>query len=58
MAFPDTHRWDVKDGRGRTPSKRDLTKMAGNAVTPHAARDLARVVVEALTGVAARPIRG
>lgn len=53
MAFPDTYRWDVKDGRGRTPSKRDLTKMAGNAVTPPAARDIAHVVVEGLTGVAA-----
>lgn len=52
MAFPDTYRWDVKDSRGRTPSKRDLTKMAGNAVTPPAARDIAHVVVEALTGYA------
>ncbi|MFB7890380.1 DNA cytosine methyltransferase [Cellulosimicrobium cellulans] len=50
MAFPVTYRWDVKDSKGRTPSNRDLVKMAGNAVTPPASRDLIAVVVESLTG--------
>ena len=53
MAFPAEYRWDVADDRGRTPSKRDLTKMAGNAVTPPAARDLGTVVVEDVFGAAA-----
>lgn len=48
MAFPSDYRWDVKDAKGRTPSNRDLTKMAGNAVTPPAARDLMSAVVSAL----------
>lgn len=50
MAFPGTYRWDVKDSKGRTPSNRDLVKMAGNAVTPPAARDLVATVVESLAG--------
>lgn len=50
MAFPTTYRWDVLDSRGRTPSKRDLVKMAGNAVTPPAARDIIAAVSAAITG--------
>lgn len=50
MAFPDDYRWDVPDSRGRMPSKRDLTKVAGNAVTPPAARDLMATVAAAITG--------
>lgn len=50
MAFPKDYNWDVLNEKGRRPSNRDLVKMAGNAVTPPAARDLAAVVVEALTG--------
>lgn len=53
MAFPTTYRWDVRDSRGRLPSRRNLVKMAGNAVTPPAARDLIAAVVEALGGDAA-----
>lgn len=53
MAFPSTYRWDVRDNRGRTPSKRDLVKMAGNAVTPPASRDLGHAVVEDVFGEAA-----
>lgn len=48
MAFPDDYRWDVRDERGRTPSNRDLVKMAGNAVTPPSSRDLGHAVVESL----------
>ncbi len=52
MAFPGTYRWDVRDSKGRTPSNRDLVKMAGNAVTPPASRDLIATVVESITGEA------
>lgn len=50
MAFPRTYRWDVLNDKGRTPSNRDLVKMAGNAVTPPASRDIMAAVMEALTG--------
>lgn len=50
MAFPTWYDWHVLDDRGRAPSNRNLVKMAGNAVTPPAARDLIGAVVEALTG--------
>ncbi|MFD6029819.1 DNA cytosine methyltransferase [Cellulosimicrobium funkei] len=53
MAFPSDYRWDATDPKtGRPASNRDLVKMAGNAVTPPAARDLVATVVEALTGEA------
>lgn len=50
MAFPSDYRWDVRDAKGKTPSNRDLTKMAGNAVTPPSSRDLVAAVAEAITG--------
>lgn len=52
MAFPPDYRWDVKDSKGRTPSNRDLVKMAGNAVTPPTSRDIIWPIAEAL-GVSA-----
>jgi len=53
MAFPSTYRWDAIDPKtGRAATNADVTKMAGNAVTPPAARDLAACVVEAITGEA------
>jgi DNA (cytosine-5)-methyltransferase 1 len=53
MAFPPDYRWDAVDPeKGRPASNADVTKMAGNAVTPPAARDLAACVVEAITGEA------
>ncbi len=53
MAFPADYRWDAIDpDKGRPASNADVTKMAGNAVTPPAARDLIATVVEALTGEA------
>jgi DNA (cytosine-5)-methyltransferase 1 len=48
MAFPADYAWDVLDANGKPPSKRDLVKMAGNAVTPPAARDLISAVVASL----------
>lgn len=53
MAFPKDYDWRVLNAKGKPPANRDLVKMAGNAVTPPAARDIAAVVVEALTGEAA-----
>jgi DNA (cytosine-5)-methyltransferase 1 len=53
MAFPTDYDWDVRDDRGKTPSNRDLVKMAGNAVTPPASRDIVGCVVEHFTGEAA-----
>ena len=51
MAFPGEYRWDVIDPKtGRQASDRNLTKMAGNAVTPPAARDLIATVAAAITG--------
>lgn len=51
MAFPASYRWDVVNPEtGRAASNRDVVKMAGNAVTPPAARDLMAAVLEALTG--------
>jgi DNA (cytosine-5)-methyltransferase 1 len=45
MAFPADYIWDG--------TRRERVKLAGNAVTPPAARDLAAAVVEALSGEAA-----
>lgn len=45
MAFPGTYQW--------LGTRRERVKMAGNAVTPPAARDLIAAVAEALMGVAA-----
>lgn len=51
MAFPASYRWDVIDPEsGRLASHRNVVKMAGNAVTPPAARDLMAAVIEAMTG--------
>jgi DNA (cytosine-5)-methyltransferase 1 len=51
MAFPGDYAWDVVDpDKGRPATKRNLVKMAGNAVTPPAARDLMATVAAALTG--------
>ncbi|WP_211229193.1 DNA cytosine methyltransferase [Nakamurella lactea] len=44
MSFPADYRW--------VGSKRDRVRMAGNAVTPPAARDLVAVVAESLGGAA------
>lgn len=41
MAFPDDYEWDG--------TRRERTRLAGNAVTPPAARDLVGAVAEALT---------
>lgn|GEM_PF-2373778 len=38
------------DRKGRSATNRDLVKMAGNAVTPPAARDLIGLAVEYITG--------
>lgn len=48
MAFPTEYLWQPYDGK--RVSNRDLVKMAGNAVTPPAARDLMYAVVESLIG--------
>jgi DNA (cytosine-5)-methyltransferase 1 len=48
MAFPADYDWDVLDAKGKTPSNRDLVKMAGNAVTPPAARDIVAVIADTL----------
>lgn len=48
MAFPSDYDWDVLDAKGKTPSNRDLVKMAGNAVTPPCARDIVAVVADTL----------
>lgn len=50
MAFPDTYRWDTAEAR--RISNRDLVKLAGNAVTPPAARDLVTVVADTLGAAA------
>jgi len=53
MAFPSTYRWDAIDPKtGKPATNADVTKMAGNAVTPPCSRDLAATVYEALTGEA------
>lgn len=52
MAFPTTYDWAVRDSKGRLPSRRNLVKMAGNAVTPPAARDLVAAVAASLGGAA------
>jgi DNA (cytosine-5)-methyltransferase 1 len=46
MAFPVDYDW--QPDKTKPVSNRDLVKMAGNAVTPPAARDLAHVAVAAL----------
>jgi DNA (cytosine-5)-methyltransferase 1 len=46
MAFPRDYDWDVLDAKGKTPSNRDLVRMAGNAVTPPCSRDIVTVVAE------------
>lgn len=46
MAFPRDYKWQPYDNK--VVSNRDLVKMAGNAVTPPAARDLMYAVVESL----------
>ena len=48
MAFPDDYRWQPSRVTKRI-SSRDLVRMAGNAVTPPASRDLLHVVVDTLT---------
>lgn len=51
MAFPGDYRWDViNPSTGKLAGNRDLVKMAGNAVTPPAARDLVAIVAAAITG--------
>lgn len=44
MAFPDSYQWNG--------TRRERVRMAGNAVTPPAARDLITAVAEAITGEA------
>jgi DNA (cytosine-5)-methyltransferase 1 len=48
MAFSADYRWDVLTAKGKPPSKRDLVKMTGNAVTPPTARDLIHAVAASL----------
>lgn len=51
VSFPSDYDWhSARDEKGRPASRRNLVKMAGNAVTPPAARDLIACVVEALGG--------
>ncbi|MCR6649756.1 MAG: DNA cytosine methyltransferase [Cellulomonas sp.] len=51
MAFPGDYDWTTaRDAKGKQATNRDLVKMAGNAVTPPAARDLIGMAVEYLTG--------
>jgi DNA (cytosine-5)-methyltransferase 1 len=49
MAFPADYRWQPNV---KQLSKRDLVKMAGNAVTPPSSRDLMHAVVDSLDGAA------
>lgn len=51
MAFPGDYLWDAIDPMtGRQATNADLTKMAGNAVTPPCSRDLIACVAAAITG--------
>jgi DNA (cytosine-5)-methyltransferase 1 len=51
MAFPGDYDWTTAvDEKGRPATNRDLVKMAGNAVTPPASRDLIGMAVEYITG--------
>ncbi len=51
MAFPGDYDWTTaRDAKGKQATNRDLVKMAGNAVTPPAARDLIGMAVEYITG--------
>lgn len=52
QAFPRDYRWDVRDSKGKLPSRRKLVKLIGNAVTPPSARDLMYAAVESLGGAA------
>jgi DNA (cytosine-5)-methyltransferase 1 len=52
MAFPSDYDWSVADEKGRLPSKRDVVRMTGNAVTPPVSRDIMHVVVDTLAGAA------
>lgn len=50
MAFPADYNWtEAVDEKGRPATRRSLVRLAGNAVTPPAARDLIAAVVEALS---------
>lgn len=46
MAFPRTYLWQPYEGK--VVANRDLVRMAGNAVTPPAARDLMCAVIESI----------
>ena len=50
MAFPETYRWDTAEAK--KISNRDLVKLAGNAVTPPASRDIVGAVAASLEGAA------
>jgi len=51
MSFPSDYDWSTAvDENGKSATNRDLVKMAGNAVTPPAARDLIGMAVEYITG--------
>ena len=50
QAFPADYRWDTPEAK--KISDRNLVKLAGNAVTPPAARDLVAAVARALGGAA------
>jgi DNA (cytosine-5)-methyltransferase 1 len=52
MAFSPDYAWDVRDEKGKLPSKRNKVKMAGNSVTPPASRDLLHPIVAAYGGAA------
>lgn len=53
MAFPGTYDWDVRDGQGKLPSKRNLVKAMGNAVCPPCARDIIAAAIQSMWGLAA-----
>ncbi|WP_310962124.1 DNA cytosine methyltransferase [Nocardioides terrisoli] len=53
MAFPPGYDWhSAVDEKGRPATRRSLVRLAGNAVTPPAARDLIAAVAESLGGAA------
>lgn len=52
MAFPGDYQWEVRNAKGKLPTRRDTVKLMGNAVTPPAARDLMYAVAESLGGTA------
>jgi DNA (cytosine-5)-methyltransferase 1 len=50
MAFPADYDWKTAvDEKGRPATRRSLVRLAGNAVTPPAARDLIAAVAESLS---------